>query len=600
MTSPIRIRYIDGRRLRRCTLAAARWLIGQQQSLNDINVFPVPDGDTGTNMAFTMRGVFDRLSSLRSHTVSEISEGIADAALLGARGNSGAILAQFFQGLAHELQGKLHTSTEEFAHAVAQGSAWAREAVSEPKEGTILTVIQDWAMYILHHAPTKKDFLELFEHGVEQARESLRRTPEQLAELKKAGVVDAGAQGFVYLLEGALEYMKNGRIDRELEIAEQDNLPAEAHIEHDAHDLTFRYCTECMVHGEHLETTHMRQLLTGMGDSLVIAGSSRKMRIHIHTDTPIRVFEALEAIATVSHQKADDMYVQARDAFGHETAALALVVDSACDLPPELMEQYNIHVVPVRLSFGDKEYIDRVTIDEETFFRKLKTDPHHPRTSQPSPADFDRVYAHVMSHYEAAISLHIPEMYSGTIQSARRAGHRFGDRIDIVDAEAVSIATGLLALNTVRRIRRGMSRKEVLNALKADIKRLEVYVALPTVEFLIKGGRVSYFKGLMGRFLNIRPVINFGEKGKIEAVGKAIGTQDVYLQLLKIIEKRVGTQKGLMMSVGHAAAPEKCSEVIELLRRQYEPTECFSVPLSPALSIHGGPGLIGIAFLPPA
>ncbi len=600
MTSPIRIRYIDGRRLRRCTLAAANRLIGRQQALNDINVFPVPDGDTGTNMAFTMRGVFERLRSLSSHTVAEISEGIADAALLGARGNSGAILAQFFQGISHELQGKLHSTTEEFAHAIARGAVWAREAVSDPKEGTILTVIQDWANFIVQNAPKKTDFLELFEVGVERARESLKHTTEQLAELTKAGVVDAGAQGFVFLLEGALDYMKHGRIDRELELPAQDDLPSEALVAHDTQEITFRYCTECLVQGEDLDPAIAKQLLNNLGDSLVVAGGKRKMRIHIHTDTPIKVFDALETIGTVSHQKADDMRIQARDAFGTETAALALVVDSACDLPPELMEQYNIHVVPVRLSFGEKEYIDGVTIDAETFFRKLQTDPHHPRTSQPSPADFERVYAHVMSHYDAAISLHIPEMYSGTMQSARRAAQRFGGRIDVVDAEAVSIATGLLALNTARRIQRGLSRSEVLAALQKDVQQLEVYVALPTVEFLIKGGRVSQLKGLFSRLFNLRPVINFGEKGKISAVGKAIGGQDVYLQLLKVVAKQVGPQKGLMMAVGHAAAPTKCNEVIEHLKQKYEPAACFSVPLSPALSIHGGPGLIGIAFLPPA
>lgn len=594
--NPIAIRYLDGRRLQRATRAGAQWLIQQQKRLNDINVFPVPDGDTGTNMAFTMRSVMERIAAFRGHGVDEVSESLADAALMGARGNSGAILAQFFQGLAEGMKGRLRISTEDFAHAVKVAATWSREAVTDPKEGTILTVIQDWASHVWAYAPSKQDFGDLIRSSLVRAKESLQNTPKQLKVLQKAGVVDAGAQGFVYFLEGVLNYIEQGKIEDEPELFVLEEALA-TQIEHDPSAITFQYCTECLIEGEALNRPQIRALLETFGDSLIVAGSRQKVRVHVHTNEPKMAFQALEAFGKVSHTKAEDMRQQHTDAFHIEKAEVALVVDSGCDLPPSMIEQFNIKVVPLQLSFGEQFYSDGVTIDAKMFYEKLKTDSHHPKSSQPSPADFDRVYSRVMDHYESAISLHVPEILSGTIQGARRAIAKYDDRISIVDAKSVSIGMGLVAQTGIQAIQQGENRESVVQAMQKDVTHLQTFIALPTTDFLLKGGRMGKMKGLLGRFLKLKPILAFKPDGTLDLVGKVMGKQDVYQAMLDMIKAKIGDRKGLRMAVGHANAPELGAQIAEKVQAMFEPSELMTIEISPVLAVHGGPNTAGIAFI---
>lgn len=592
----ISIRYLDGNRLQRATRAGAEWLIQQQKRLNDINVFPVADGDTGTNMAFTMRSILDRTKFYEGQSVSQVGALLADAALMGARGNSGAILAQFFQGLSDGMQGKWRISTEDFAEAVKSAATAAREAISNPQEGTILTVIQDWANSVLQNAPSFQDFSDLFHATLDEAKESLKNTPKQLKVLQKAGVVDAGAQGFVYLLEGVVNYIDAGKIDHETELALLEESIA-AHIEHDPDSITFQYCTECLIESDALDKKGIRAYLETFGDSLIVAGSHKKMRIHIHTNEPQVLFQGLQSFGKVFQTKAEDMRQQHHDAFDTDKSTIALVVDSGCDLPAGKTEEYHLHVVPLQVSFGDEYFADGVTIDSKTFYDKLKTDSDHPKSSQPSPADFDRVYRRVMDHYETAISLHVPEILSGTVQGARRAANAYPNRISIVDAKSVSIGMGMVAKAGHEAIQQGKSQAEVVAIMENIVKNIHTYIALPTTDFLLKGGRVSLMKGLLGRFLKLKPILKFMPDGKLDVVGKAFGKQNVYETLLGMLKTEIGDRKGLKMAVGHCNDPALGEWLTKRVQTLFEPSELSCVDISPVLAVHGGPSTAGIAFL---
>jgi len=196
------IKYLDGKRLYRVIHAGLQKVLAREDYLNKINVFPVPDNDTGTNMAYTLTAIEEGITDKSPNQINEMSQKIADSALDGARGNSGVILAQFLLGFADAIQDKLTITTKQFSQAVEKACDYAYDALMEPREGTILTVIKDWSEYIRNHSDRIYDFSELLHNGLERAQESLKDTPKKLAVLKKAGVVDAGAQGFVYLLEG--------------------------------------------------------------------------------------------------------------------------------------------------------------------------------------------------------------------------------------------------------------------------------------------------------------------------------------------------------------------------------------------------------------
>ncbi|GAG68974.1 unnamed protein product, partial [marine sediment metagenome] len=182
----IRIKYLNGIRFKHFIINSAQRINQMEQYLNDINVFPVADGDTGTNMVMTMTSIVQGVKECKESSFAEISSVIANSALTGARGNSGAILAQFFQGLAEATRGKVRLSTEAFANAATKAAEQARNAISNPQEGTIITVMKDWANNLTEHAHRTSDFVELFKKSLSKAKDSLSKTPDKLQILKKA------------------------------------------------------------------------------------------------------------------------------------------------------------------------------------------------------------------------------------------------------------------------------------------------------------------------------------------------------------------------------------------------------------------------------
>jgi len=280
----IQIKYLNGTRFKRFIINSAQRINQMEQYLNDINVFPVADGDTGTNMVATMNSIVKEIKKCKESSFTSISSVIADSALTGARGNSGAILAQFFQGLAEATKGKVRLSTEAFAQAATKAAEQARNAISHPQEGTIITVMKDWANHLAENAHHTPDFVELFKKSLSKAKDSLAQTPDKLLILKKAGVVDAGAQGFVNILEGIVNFIEYGKIKSLKVIASTTNKMRSFNLEKVDSEINFQFCAECLLEGISLDLKTIKQKLSFLGDSLIIAGSKNKAHIHIHTD----------------------------------------------------------------------------------------------------------------------------------------------------------------------------------------------------------------------------------------------------------------------------------------------------------------------------
>ncbi|HET6486479.1 MAG TPA: DAK2 domain-containing protein, partial [Spirochaetia bacterium] len=327
-----RIHYLDGLRFRRAFIAGARQLIGNRDRLNAINVFPVADSDTGTNMAGTLGNVIEGIQPSRERSIGRMLGSIADLALSAARGCSGTILAQFFYGMAQEFAGTSRLSTADFGYGVRKAVLYPWEAVSDPREGTILTVLRDWGDAIHRWSDRTQDYVDLLFRARHAACRSLQATTAQLSPLQRAGVVDAGAQGLVHMLTGVTRFMANGTIreaDRELMETPTEDVAAEV-----VEDPRFRYCTQFVIEGSDLDTRALRGELSGLGDSLIVAGSHTRAKVHIHSNTPARAFHTVDQHGTIVVQRIEDMSAQFRAA--HTTHKdIAIVVDSSCDMPQE-------------------------------------------------------------------------------------------------------------------------------------------------------------------------------------------------------------------------------------------------------------------------
>jgi DAK2 domain fusion protein YloV len=306
----------DGRDLREMFAAATSWLERNADAINSINVYPVPDGDTGTNMYLTMRATMEEAFHAKSDAAGDVARAMAHGALMGARGNSGVILSQILSGIADRLSEKESFSGSDFAEALEVASEKAYKAVSQPVEGTILTVMREGAVAAKRKARRVGSSLKsVLTSAVEAAREAVSKTPSLLPVLREAGVVDAGGQGLYVMLEGALRYVR-GDSGTPVALAARDPeaswLAATASL-HEETESTYGYCTEFLLRGENLDSHAVLEKMLTLGDSVLVVGDESLLRVHIHTHDPGAALSYGTSLGSVTTVKVDNIRTQAEE-----------------------------------------------------------------------------------------------------------------------------------------------------------------------------------------------------------------------------------------------------------------------------------------------
>lgn len=590
-----KIAYLDGRRLFHVLRGGLDRLLGRQEYLNAINVFPVPDGDTGTNMSATMRGIVEEMKARTSLRIDSMSETMATAAIDHARGNSGMILAQFFQGFSEAVHGHKKLDIHQFADAIVKASTSAKQAVADPVEGTIITVIHSWSQAVKRQADKTKDFLAVLHESFKEAQKAVLRTIDQLPPLKKAGVVDAAAQGFVDVLEGIVEFVSRGNLRSvQQEETEQVHRIYEVHTAHLNPDLRFRYCMECVLEGDALSRDGVLELLVGWGESVVVAGSSTRLRAHLHTNQPHRVFEALEARALVTQQKVDDMLgqIRARD----DPSETAVVIDSGCDLPDGMMETLGLHMVPVRVRFGAQEYLDKITLTTRDFFERYARATDHPQTSQPAAGDFQRMFHFLSGQYRNCLVLTLPAGVSGTHRSAvlHLQGAPF-EGVEVVDSLSLSVGIGLLAQEVAAMVKTGLCFQAIRDAALDTRDRIREFVVLGNLEAIYRGGRVSGRTKKILDALRVTPVLRITASGRIGMAGVIFGRKGRGRKLAHMVRRRLKGKNVLRWGIAHAHNPAEAEELKQSMRAVFPSAELIETETGAALGAHAGPLSFGLA-----
>jgi len=591
-----KITEINGMQLYYSFVAGAQRIFENQKLLNKINVFPVADADTGTNLASTMRSIVNTAQPQENLKLTAVA--LADAALVGARGNSGIIFAQFLYGFSNEIKNEQTLTVSAFAEYMNNAVRYAYEAIANPVEGTMISVIKDWAEYIYQLKDKIDDFLKILLDGLMKAMESLKLTTGRLAVLAKSNVVDAGAKGFVVFLEGMFEYFKNGQKPLMFDTSNIEIAEADDSINHE--DITYRFCTEAMVTGTNLNKENFSKALVSFGDSMVIAGSPSKMRIHIHTDEPWRLFEEVSKLGTITYKKVDDMVMQ-NDLAANRKYDIGLVTDSTCDIPMELLQKYQIQVVPLTVHFGEEFFLDRITMQPEQFFKKLQTSPVYPSTAQPAYTEFINRYNYLATHYKSIISAHISSGMSGTwqnsVNAARKASEESGKKITVIDTKRITSSLGLIVLRAAELIDAGATHNEVVEGIEKWSQNTRILVTSRTMKYMVKSGRVSYSKGLMGKLLGIKPVVEVKNHGKTEVFGKPFTEKASMKLVMEEMKRFVGSNKVWGYAISHADNQEAADWYSEQLEQITGKKPVFVQQASPVLVTNTGPGVVAVSVM---
>jgi DegV family protein with EDD domain len=311
------------------------------------------------------------------------------------------------------------------------------------------------------------------------------------------------------------------------------------------------------------------------------------------------VFRIAARYGTVSGEKSDDMERQQDAAHHAARRSVAVVTDSAADLPDEVMERLDINIVPVRIHFGAHSYLDKVSLTSEQFFHELATNPEHPKTSQPPPGDFRRAFEFLGSHYEGVVYIGLTSKASGTFQSAEAAAERSRThgRIICIDSLNASLGQGLIAMRAAACAAAGGDLATVERvALEARGKTL-TYGCLTTLEYAVRGGRVPAWAKRVADVLRIMPLLAVYPDGRVSVGGVLFGRRNLARKFARFVRRRIARDKRWLLAVGHANAPAEAGLLREMIMDGLDNIdESHILPIGTALGVHGGPGCLVVAL----
>jgi len=562
--------------------AGAKKVIANQKYLNKINVFPIADGDTGSNLAFTMNNIIR--NSKRDKSVSATLESIAKYALEASYGNSGTIVASYFNGLAKETQNKDKITMKEFANYLANSVTYAYNSITMPKEGTILTVMREWGDYLLKNIENHKDLNSLFNSSVKYLSGIVEKTKTQLAELRQANVVDAGAKAFVYFIEGIHEFISTGVVSNK---ADNYTIPLEMLDLHQ--NIVFRYCSEFdIVLKDANSLDRIKNHLSRYGDSIIVSERRDYLKIHIHTDQPEKVALFLRSYGKIIGSKVDDMLIQYEIA-NNRKHKIGFITDSIADLPEEFIFNHQISVLPLQMIADGEVYLDRVTITTRNIYKVLDNAEEFPKSSQPSDSYIRKTLEYLIQHFDYIIGVFISSKMSGTYSKVKTIAQEIApDKILIYDSKVNSGAEGLVARKAALAISSGKSIEEIDKEIRKTIENTDIYVEIPDLSYAVQSGRVPAVVGKIANMFKLKVIISIDDEGE--------GTVKKDRSIKKVIKKLAKKNNVKEYVIIHSSKKNKIDEIVKYATSMIGFAPAYVNSVSAVITALVGRDSLGIAY----
>ncbi|MCX7125082.1 MAG: DegV family EDD domain-containing protein, partial [Gammaproteobacteria bacterium] len=387
----------------------------------------------------------------------------------------------------------------------------------------------------------------------------------------------------------------------QFELAEVAIIDMPEEIPHEV-DERFRFCTECLINqrnGKPIDHDELRARLEEIGNSLIVAGSPIKTKIHVHTNDPSQIFSICREYGDTCGEKADDMIKQ-QNSYANRENRVAILTDSSADLPPEVIAKFNIHVVPILINFGQQTYLDKISITPQEFHQALKNKSVFPTTSQPSFGDFHRQYQYLATHFDAIIALHIPRPLSGTLSASEKAAEKVGGttKITVMDAGNVSAGQGLVVLAAAEAAAAGRTQDEIIAITKDAITKTQFYAAMPDLDSLVRSGRLPIKLKKLLDFFHLTPLATITAEGKVKPARLFFGRKNLAPKLFRLAKQKMLPEKKYRLSILHSERESEAIELSMMLKNHFKDQldEVFVLPCCASLAVHAGTGALGIAI----
>ena len=587
------INEINQEDFKKMMMASAKKIVFHQEEINKINVFPVADKDTGYNLAATLLGIEGTVSQKEYKSFQELTKDIKEAALTNARGNAGMIFTGYLIRILDEIKNFDSVDSLKLARAMRKGIRAAYLSILNPVEGTILDPMKAAGEKAYEVAKIKKEknIIKILEEAKVVSQKALEDTKEKLEVLKQNDVVDAGALGFVKILEAWLESLKELTPTREvapplIEFKERFKEP-----------LKYRYCFQLTFKKGERDLTSFKKELSFYGNSIEFLETEDKIKIHIHTNQPGILKEKFQNLPGAEY-RIEDMLEQMKKV---QKKPLGLVVGQTADLPKGFLEKYEIEEIPFRVRFPDGEILFK-----ENIFPKireaLKIGRILPTTSQPSLEDFLSAYQKTLEKFEKILVITLSSKLSGTYSAARIARSMLKEkrRVSVFDCFSAEAGEGLVVVKTQELISQGKDLEEILEELKKFCPQVKLLALVKDFSYVIRSGKVRIPK-ITAKLISLLQKAGFWvlvgiREGKIKFFGIRFGKNMAKILAEEIDRQREG--KEIRVAVAQADNLKEALKLKTELGKKEKIKILFISQVSPVIGVYAGPGTLIVGFAP--
>lgn len=594
------MRKITKEDLRRMIIFSYDRIEKEKEKINKINVFPVPDQDTGGNLAKTLLGIKNAIESKNFKDLDSLAEAALDGALESAQGNAGVIYAGFLAGFLPSFQNKNPIDGKKLAKAMKEGAIRARDSIQDPKEGTILDVIDSAAKTIEKESEKESDIISLFKKSIKNANDALLATRDKMEVFRRANVVDAGGLGYLMILESYVDALKGQKVEKE------ENIMVSEKIKKFVQTISHRYEVIFLVKNQKINKEELSKKLSSIGDSIEILEVKGKIKVHIHTDDPDEVKKIAREAGDIQSLRVEDMANEIAGEDSVKENSIGLVVEETCDIPEKIIDKYQIGFVHHKIDWDLGEKLKGENIYQKMRNAEKKKIKQLPKTSQASPKNFLDVYKKTLERLPKngrIISIVISSKLSGAFNSAKQAERLLGNgKVKVIDSLNVSAGLALLILRAIELAQEHREVDEIIKELKKEISNIFLYGALEDPRWLEAGGRMSASQAKWARRMakiGVRPLITVKD-GKIDKGGIVVGSRDLATAVFKKVKstssKARKSGKKIRVVINHCDNEPQAEKLKKLLKEIGAEITYVNL-VSPIIGAHIGPGSLIAAWM---
>ncbi|MFA5228353.1 MAG: DegV family protein [Candidatus Paceibacterota bacterium] len=586
--------YISQNELKKMLLFSSERIERDKEQINKINVFPVPDQDTGTNLSATLKGIKNNIENKNFESIAELSDCVLDGALTAAQGNTGIIYTGFLAGFFPCIAEEKELDVKKLGIAFEKGYERAKDSIQDPKEGTMLDVIKAFALAIKKNSKEEKDIVKNFYFGLEKANEALLDTPNKMEVLKKAGVVDAGGLGFLMILETYLDTLKE---QEDPFVAKKEQKNEVIKLKRFIQILSNRYEVVALLDDGYYDEKQVREKLNHLGNCLDVIKIGNRTKIHIHTDMPYEVRDIIKKMGNIENLRIEDMTKEVTGQESVENVSIGIVTDERAGLSSKIIGHYDIEVIPLRIIWEEGENVAGENICQRIKEAKEKGISSSPKIEPVSPEFFMESYKKQLEKFNDVLCVTSSSALSNNYESAIKGRELLNSEekkhIFIVDSKNISAGQSIIILEAIEMIAEQRKIDEIIRKIDGLIERVNLYCVVEKSDWWNKEKK-SWFQK------KTRYSLGEIKKGKIihtENVKDANFANAIFKKIERNSKREIENGKRIRVVIAHGDNLEEAEKLKKQLKGIKKTDVSFINITDPVTSINACPQSLLVGWI---